>query len=79
MPRRSESAEGDKVGERQGVARKESRRGSVFDSVADQIPLAGGKHRQTRTKGELTMEKVYIFGTEAIAEAFKMTAYHFGH
>ena len=25
------------------------------------------------------MEKVYIFGTEAIAEAFKMTAYHFGH
>ena len=23
-------------------------------------------------------EKVYVFGTEATAEAFKMTAYHFG-
>jgi hypothetical protein len=25
------------------------------------------------------MEQVYIFGNEATAEAFKMTAYHFGH
>jgi len=25
------------------------------------------------------MERVYIFGNEAAAEAFKMTAYHFGH
>jgi len=25
------------------------------------------------------MEKVYVFGTETAAEAFKMTAYHFGH
>ena len=23
--------------------------------------------------------KVYVFGTEATAEAFKMTAFHFGH
>ena len=23
--------------------------------------------------------KVYVFGTEATAEAFKLTAYHFGH
>lgn len=25
------------------------------------------------------MRKIYVFGTEATAEAFKMTAYHFGY
>ena len=25
------------------------------------------------------MEKVYVFGTEATAEAFKMVVYHFSH
>lgn len=35
-----------------------------------------GTHRGRR---ERMMDKVYVFGTEATAEAFKMTAYYFGY